>query len=196
MSSNLLKQGLKGYAKQFSFNFDNLVDVHINLSKKAHDIILTWPLISTSGHTPFSASLIYSHQNRNTSSFFGNGINLNYFKNLTPYATHIVVKNPDGTTGTYEQSKNYKNDETQCKINVIKTMTTFQNKEQAAGSIARCNTGISESCAAAERTIARGVSVSSFPSSDERGRSRAAQKGDCRYYQRVLARPSGERGQI
>ncbi len=113
----MANQGLRKCIKQNEINV-GAITAYVNTYSADANIILSLPILSTSGYAPINLSLIYNHQNRGEQDIFGKGIKLNYYKKLEVISNQkIKVTNADGSKEDYTLENNYyRNKETHLKI--------------------------------------------------------------------------------
>ncbi len=107
-----MNRGLKSYTKQLQQKIGEC-QVSVNINQTDANMHYTLPLAQTSGHSPFSASLIFNYMDREEDGIFGKGVKLNYFAKITKIGSDINVRNADGSTDTYRSADSYFNAETQ-----------------------------------------------------------------------------------
>lgn len=107
-----MNRGLKSYTKQIQQEIGPC-QASVNINQEDANMHYTLPLAQTTGHSPFSASLIFNYMDREEDGIFGKGVKLNYFAKITKIGSDNNVKNADGSTDTYRSADSYFNAETQ-----------------------------------------------------------------------------------
>lgn len=95
-----MNKGLKNYTKQYTHKLGD-VTTSVNLFKNDANMHIIAPLISTTGVSQFSTSLIYNHQDKDEAGIFGKGFKLNFFAKKTGSSPNIQIKNADGSVDDY-----------------------------------------------------------------------------------------------
>ena len=108
----MINTGLKSYTKQLKYTIGQSGEAYVNLRKNESNLILNLPIINTGGENPINISLIYNHQEKNRDIGYGNGLKLNYCRELVYDGPCFYTKNCDGTIDYFYSSNNYYNSET------------------------------------------------------------------------------------
>ena len=121
-----MNKGLKSYTKQLT-NQIGSATVNVNLFKNDANMHITIPLLSTTGLSAFSASLVYNHQSKGNSGIFGKGFYLNYYAKIVTNGNSVTVQNADGSTDNYTIGE--WNAETQMKAVNVSGHIEFEDRD-------------------------------------------------------------------